>query len=166
MNTTKPIGLRPANPPLPAVGTVLVKVCYPSASIEMAMLVLNLTRDQVLNLIDEGELPWSWNLARKGTHTRHIRIDSLSLTRLSNRVAALKEDHAQVLNRLLPVKQGNPTAWQLGWIFCSGDRLLGGDHDFEKLGVAGKGVMVGIHLFLHVGQAELERDVRVVGTGG
>jgi len=56
--------------------------CYttrPLLSVGAAMWKLDLTEDQVLALIESGDLLWAFNIAKAGCHARTVRIWTRSL---------------------------------------------------------------------------------------
>lgn len=69
----------PPSPPRPRPHHPVCQQCLPLWPVRAAMAWLGQSEPRILTWLDEGRLPWAWNIARAGSGRRELRIWHRSL---------------------------------------------------------------------------------------
>ncbi|MDB6068638.1 MAG: hypothetical protein JWR26_4846 [Pedosphaera sp.] len=116
------------NRPAPFTSSYLVAITWPMVSVEFAMMLLNLNRAAVLQLLDEGQLLYAWDIRAHNACRSFLRVYSQSIVDYQSKTPDSAGSHTAVIESILPVMRGNPSTPAL----C---RVLGCDEKHvNKLG--------------------------------
>ena len=84
---------------------------------EVCVLLLDKEPDQVLQIMESGQIDFAWNIASPGARRRDLRIWRESLLALVNRSASEPRSVEDVINSILPAR--DPRTPELQRWFCA-----------------------------------------------
>jgi hypothetical protein len=139
--------------------TLTLALRWPVVSLEVAMFLMDLNREAVLERLEDGRLLYAYDLrARMDSCRPMIRIYTRSILECQLRLPDLSRgDHKQVIDVILPPALGNPPTRTLAKIFSTGEdhfSALRKNRSLKTIGPcrAGKG---GSAIFLRSSLVEL-----------
>jgi hypothetical protein len=102
----------------------MLRQLRPLVPICVAKIALDRDEDSVLELIESGNLPWSWDIRGGRVKRREIRILTRSLLACAHNLTPPQESEDQILNTLLPPGSEDLTNKRLEALFSASQQHI------------------------------------------